>query len=48
MKLATTMGRSLQADMQAELRHLEGTVSSGTREAGCDLKAGAAPASRSC
>ena len=38
MKLATVMGRSLQADMQAELRDLERAVSDGTREAGRGLR----------
>src|ERR671911_745884 len=38
MKLATTLARSLHADMQAELRDLERAVSSGTREAGRGLK----------
>jgi Family of unknown function (DUF6441) len=39
MKLAATLGRSLQADMQAELRDIEVAVASGTREAGRGLKA---------
>jgi len=38
MKLAVTIARSLQADMQAELRDIEAAVSSGTREAGRGLK----------
>jgi Family of unknown function (DUF6441) len=38
MKLATTMGRSLQADMQAEVRDIERAVTSGTRDAGRGLK----------
>jgi Family of unknown function (DUF6441) len=38
MKLATTMGRSLQADMQAELRDTERAVTSGTRDAGRGLQ----------
>jgi hypothetical protein len=39
MKLAATIARSLQADMQAELRDVERAVTSGTREAGRGLKA---------
>jgi Family of unknown function (DUF6441) len=38
MKLAATLGRSLRADMQAELRDIEVAVASGTREAGRGLK----------
>jgi hypothetical protein len=38
MKLAATIARSLQADMQAELRDIEVAVASGTREAGRGLK----------
>jgi hypothetical protein len=38
MKLATAIGRSLQADMQAELRDLERAVATGTRDAGRGLK----------
>jgi Family of unknown function (DUF6441) len=38
MKLAATIARSLQADMQAELRDLERAVSGGTAEAGRGLK----------
>jgi hypothetical protein len=38
MKLVATLARSLQADMQTELRNLEHAVSSGTREAGRGLK----------
>ena len=38
MKLAATITRSLQADMQAELRDLERAVATGTREAGRGLK----------
>src|SRR5918994_7517587 len=38
MKLATTLARSLQADMQAELRDLERAVATGTRDAGRGLK----------
>jgi Family of unknown function (DUF6441) len=38
MKLAAAIGRSLQADMQAELRDLELAVASGTRKAGQSLK----------
>jgi hypothetical protein len=39
MKLTSTIARSLQADMQAELRDVERAVTSGTREAGRGLKA---------
>jgi hypothetical protein len=39
MKLVATITRSLRADLQAELRDIEGAVSSGTREAGRGLKA---------
>ena len=38
MKLATTLARSLQADLQAELRDIERAVASGTRDAGRGLK----------
>ena len=38
MKLATAIGRSLQADMQAELSGLERAVATGTRDAGRGLK----------
>ena len=38
MNLAVKLGRSLQADMQAELRDIERAVTSGTREAGRGLK----------
>ena len=38
MKLAATILRSLQADMQAELRGIERAVASGTREAGRGLR----------
>jgi Family of unknown function (DUF6441) len=38
MKLAATTLRSLQADMQAELRDIERAVTSGTRDAGRGLK----------
>ena len=38
MKLATTMGRSLQVDMQAELRNFERAVETGTRDAGRGLR----------
>jgi Family of unknown function (DUF6441) len=34
MKLAAAITRSLQADMQAELRNIEGAVATGTRDAG--------------
>jgi hypothetical protein len=39
MKLTATIIRSIEADMQAELRHVERAVASGTREAGRGLKA---------
>jgi uncharacterized protein DUF6441 len=38
MKLATAIGRSLRADMQAGLRDMERAVTSGTRDAGRGLK----------
>jgi hypothetical protein len=38
MKLATTITRSLQADMQAELRDIERAVATGTRDAGRGLR----------
>src|SRR5512134_1221505 len=38
MKLAATIARSLQADMQAELRDIERAVATGTREAGRGLR----------
>ena len=38
LKFAATIARSLQADMQAELRDIERAVSTGTREAGGGLK----------
>jgi hypothetical protein len=38
MKLAAVLTRSLQADLQAELRDIEGAVASGTRDAGHGLK----------
>jgi hypothetical protein len=38
MKLAATIGRSLQADMQTELRDIERAVATGTRDAGRGLK----------
>jgi Family of unknown function (DUF6441) len=38
MKLAAAIARSLQADMQAELRDLERAVAAGTRSAGQSLK----------
>jgi hypothetical protein len=38
MKLAATILRSLQADMQAELRDVERAVTGGTREAGRSLR----------
>jgi hypothetical protein len=34
MKLAATVARSLQADMQAELRDIERAIATGTRDAG--------------
>jgi hypothetical protein len=37
MKLAATFARSLQADMQAELRDIERAVATGTRDAGRGL-----------
>jgi hypothetical protein len=39
MKLSATLVRSLQADMQAELRDIERAVTTGTRDAGRGLKA---------
>jgi hypothetical protein len=39
MKLTAAIIRSVQADMEAELRHVERAVASGTREAGRGLKA---------
>jgi Family of unknown function (DUF6441) len=38
MKFVTTIARSLQADMQAELREIERAVATGTREAGRRLR----------
>jgi hypothetical protein len=38
MKLAAAIARSLQADMQAELRDIERAVAAGTRSAGQSLK----------
>ena len=38
MKLAASIARSLQADMQTELRDIERAVASGTRDAGRRLK----------
>jgi Family of unknown function (DUF6441) len=38
MKLAATIARSLQANMQAELREIERGVANGTRDAGRGLK----------
>jgi hypothetical protein len=38
MRLAASIARSLQADMQAELREIERAVTSGTRDAGRGLK----------
>jgi hypothetical protein len=37
MKLTATIIRSVEADMQAELRHIERAVAAGTREAGRGL-----------
>jgi Family of unknown function (DUF6441) len=39
MKLTATIIRSVEADMQAELRHVERAVASGTRDAGQGLNA---------
>jgi Family of unknown function (DUF6441) len=39
LKFTASLARSLQADMEAELRELERAVASGTREAGRGLKA---------
>jgi Family of unknown function (DUF6441) len=39
MKLAASIARALQADMQAELREIERAVTSGTRDAGRGLRA---------
>jgi hypothetical protein len=39
VKLAASITRSLQANMQAELRDIERAVTTGTREAGRELKA---------
>jgi hypothetical protein len=39
MELAARIARSLQADMQAELREIERAVTSGTRDAGRGLRA---------
>ena len=38
MKLTATLARSLQADMQAELREIERAVTAGTRDAGRSLR----------
>jgi hypothetical protein len=38
MKLAASITRSLQADLQAELRDIEGAVSRGSREAGLTME----------
>jgi hypothetical protein len=38
MKLAATLARSLQSDMQVELRNIERAVTTGTRDAGRGLK----------
>jgi hypothetical protein len=38
MKLTTTIARSLQADMQAQLRDIERAVATGTRDAGRGLR----------
>ena len=39
MRLTATIIRSVEAGIQAELRHIEGEVAAGTREAGRALKA---------
>ena len=39
MRFATTIARSLHADMQAELRHIKQAVTAGTRDAGRGLRA---------
>ena len=44
MKLTATIIRSVEADMQAELRDIERAVASGTRDAGRGLKDRAPPA----
>jgi hypothetical protein len=46
MKLAATIARSLQADLQAELRDIERAVVTGTRDAGLDLRRGERPSDR--
>ena len=38
MKFAATITRSIQADMQAELRSIERAVATGTRDAGRGLR----------
>ena len=38
MKLVAALARSLQADMQVELRNIERAVTTGTRDAGRGLK----------
>ena len=38
MKLVATLARSLQADMQVELRNIESAVTTGSRDAGRGLK----------
>ena len=38
MKLTATLARSVQADMQAELREVERAVAAGTRDAGRSLR----------
>jgi hypothetical protein len=38
MKLTSTIARSLQVEMQAELRDIERAVATGTREAGRGLR----------
>ena len=38
MKLAAVIARSLQADLQAELRDIESAVAGGTRDAGRGLR----------
>jgi hypothetical protein len=44
MNLAVKLGRSLQTDMQAELREVERAVVAGTRDTGRGLRTGLATA----
>jgi hypothetical protein len=46
MKLTGIITRSLQADMQAELRNIERAVGTGTREVGRGLRTELRPAGR--